>query len=96
MHETIRIAANWVTIALALAPMALGLCAGVVERFLLPLLIPRAEIERLAEDVMRRSPDDPEGAAFCEEQAAWFRSEGREQGKWRRVRREIRRRLASV
>jgi hypothetical protein len=40
MRETIRIAANWAAIALAIAPMALGLCAGAVEHFLLPLLIP--------------------------------------------------------
>ena len=47
----------------------------------------------MADEVMRKHPDDPEEWAFREEQAAWFRSHSFERGKWHRVRRAIRRRL---
>lgn len=74
--------------------MVIGIGWAVVEGAILPRLIPHAEIERLADEVMARHPDNPEHAAFIEEHAAWFRSRSAEQGKWRRVRKAIRRRLA--
>ena len=43
----------------------------------------KVDIDRLADDIMKRNPHDPEEAAFIEEHAAWHRSEGYEQGKWR-------------
>lgn len=54
-----------------------------------PWRIPSAEIDRLVQAMLAK--DDPEYAAFIEEQAAWFRSDTFEQGKWRRVRRKLRR-----
>jgi hypothetical protein len=84
----------WALIALALSPIILGIGWGIVEHNILPRLIPRAEIVRLADEIAARYPDDPESAALTEEHAAWFRSRAVEQGKWRRVRKELRRRYA--
>lgn len=64
-----------------------------VESWLRPQLIPRAEIEALAEAAIRDRPGDPEGWAYGEEVAAWYRSDSLERGKWLRVRKAIRRRL---
>lgn len=80
----------WLLIALALSPPACAIALMILWGFILPASIPRAEIERLANDIMGRYPDDPEEAAFIEEQAAWFRSQMHEQMRWRRVRRQIR------
>jgi hypothetical protein len=66
-----------------------------VEDVILPRFIPRIEIDRLADSIMRRYPTNPEKAALREEHAAWYRSDGFEQGKWRRVRKAIRARLDS-
>ena len=90
---TFREIAGWAVTALALSPMIFGLGWGVFEHFVRPLFIPRAEIERIADQIMRDHPEDPQEWAFMEEHAAWFRSHTAEQGKWRRVRRELRRRL---
>jgi hypothetical protein len=85
---------KWALIALVLSPIVIGIGWGIVEGSILPRLISRAEIEHLADDLMRRYPADPEEAAFVEEHTAWYRSESYEQGKWHRVRKLIRQRLA--
>jgi hypothetical protein len=54
-----------------------------------PHLIPRAEIERLAAELIARHGDRAEEIAFIEEDRAWRYSDGFNQGKWRRVRRWI-------
>src|SRR5947209_5522270 len=87
--------AKWSLVALAASPIVIGVGWGLVEDMILPRFIPRTEIDRLADTIMRRRPTDPEAAAFAEEHAAWYRSEGFEQGKWRRVRKAIRARLDS-
>lgn len=79
--------------AIAVSPIVLGIGWAVIEGSILPRLIPRDEIDRLTESVMRDHPDDPEGFAFMEEHAEWFRSHAFEQGRWRRVRKTIRWRL---
>ncbi len=81
--------------ALAVSPIALGVGWVVYEGLIRPRLIPRAQIEASADEVMRNHPEDPEEWAFMEEHAAWHRSNAFEQGKWRRVRKVIRRRLLS-
>jgi len=86
-------ALKWLTIAAALSPIVLGIGWAIYEGSVLPRLVPRAEIEAMADAVMRDHADGPEEWAFMEEHAAWYRSLGFEQGKWHRVRREIRRRL---
>lgn len=93
MSDWLWIGLKWSAIMIALAPIVVGIGWGIVEGSVLPRLISRDEIERLAEDIIGRYPADPEEAAFIEEHAAWFRSESYEQGKWRRVRKTIRRRL---
>lgn len=54
-----------------------------------PRLIPRAEIERLAAELIARHGDRAEEVAFIEEDRAWRYSDGFAQGKWRRVRKWI-------
>jgi hypothetical protein len=87
--------AKWSLIALAASPIIIGIGWSIVEDVILPRFIPRAEIDRLADSIMRGYPTNPEKAALTEEHAAWYRSEGFEQGKWRRVRKAIRARLDS-
>ena len=57
-----------------------------------PMLIPRAEIERLADELMEKHGERAEEMAFIEEDHAWRYSQNFEQGKWRRVRKELERR----
>jgi hypothetical protein len=61
-----------------------------------PRLIPREEIARFADDIAARHPDDPDHAAYSELEAAWWRSDGAEQVKWKRVLKEIRKRADST
>lgn len=84
---------GWLLIALAVSPIVLGLGGPAWQGLIRPRLIPQGEIDQLADETMADYPDDPEGAAFREEEYHWHRSEEFEQGKWRRVRREIQRRL---
>jgi hypothetical protein len=83
-----------------LATMAVCfLAAGLVhetQRQILPLFIPASEIETLAEELMVDfGPLAFEVAVDHQERAVW-RSEPGEEGKWRRVAREIRRRNKHV
>lgn len=96
MLEAASYILKWTMIAFALAPIVTAIVWSIVESAILPRLIPKAEIDALADDVMRRFPDDPEQAAFIEEHAAWFRSKIDEQGRWHRVRKEVRRRLMAA
>jgi hypothetical protein len=82
-------------IALAASPIIIGVGWGLVEDVILPRFIPRIEIDQLADSIMRQYPTNPEEAARTKEHAAWYRGEGFEQGKWRRVRKAIRARLDS-
>jgi hypothetical protein len=83
----------WILVVAALSPIWLALGWELIDGLIRPALIPRAEIERAADDLLQRYPDDPEAAAFREEHAAWYRSDSYERGRWRRVRKEIQRRL---
>lgn len=93
MLDWLLLALKWLLIAAALSPIVLGIGWAIYEGSILPRLVPCAEIEAMADAVMRDHPDDPEEWAFMEERAAWYRSLSFEQGKWRRVRKEIRKRL---
>lgn len=57
-----------------------------------PMLIPRAEIEQLADDLFDKYGDCAEEFAAMEEDRAWRYSQNFEQGKWRRVGKELERR----
>lgn len=93
MRDTILLTLTLLAILVAMSPILLGVGWVVWNGWVRPRFIPRSEIDRLADDIMARYPDDPERAALREEEHYWFQSEEFEQGKWRRVRAEIRRRL---
>lgn len=57
-----------------------------------PRLIPAAEIDRVADDIIAGYAD-PEEEAFARHERAWYRSDGEEQTYWYRVRKAVRRRL---
>lgn len=57
-----------------------------------PLFIPHSEIERLADELVTAYGDRAEELAAIEEDRAWRYSQNFEQGKWRRVRKELERR----
>lgn len=57
-----------------------------------PMFIPRADIERIASELIERYGDRAEEMALMEEDRAWRYSQAHDQGKWRRVNKELRRR----
>ncbi len=57
-----------------------------------PMLIPRAEIDKLADELIDKHGERAEEFAAMEEDRAWRYSQNFEQGKWRRVRKELERR----
>ncbi|ATN32983.1 hypothetical protein ACO34A_04105 [Rhizobium sp. ACO-34A] len=57
-----------------------------------PMFIPRAEIKRMADELLEKHGERAEEMAFIEEDRAWRYSQTFEQGKWRRVRKELERR----
>ncbi|CAN7541383.1 hypothetical protein LJR235_003791 [Pararhizobium sp. LjRoot235] len=57
-----------------------------------PLFIPHSEIARVADELATAYGDRAEELAAIEEDRAWRYSENFEQGKWRRVRKELERR----
>lgn len=57
-----------------------------------PMFIPRAEIKRMTDELLEKHGDCAEETAFIEEDRAWRYSQTFEQGKWRRVRKELERR----
>lgn len=57
-----------------------------------PRLIPTADINRVAADIIANY-SDPELEAFARHKRAWNRSDGAEQTYWYRVRKAVRRQL---
>lgn len=57
-----------------------------------PRLIPAADIDRIAADIIANY-SDPELEAFARHKHAWNHNDGAEQTYWHRVRKAIRRRL---
>ena len=57
-----------------------------------PLAIPKAKINAIVDDLIALHGPDAEEMAYIEEDRAWRYSDTYEQGKWRRVRRELWRR----
>ncbi|PLX37588.1 MAG: hypothetical protein C0606_04665 [Hyphomicrobiales bacterium] len=54
-----------------------------------PLFIPKAEINALVNELIAKHGPDAEEKAYIKEDRAWRYSNTFEQGKWRRVRREL-------
>ena len=92
MFDGLWFSALWVLLVTVVSFIAAGTLWILGEPFFLALLVPRRQVEALADAVMREHPGDPEERAFLEEHAAWHRSRCRERALWRRVRRKIRRR----
>ena len=87
---------TWLGIILfgaALSPVVLGLGWAIWEGQVRPSLITKREIERLADEVLAEDHEDPIEVVEGYEYHAWRHSDGFEQGKWKRVRRAIQRRL---
>lgn len=57
-----------------------------------PLFIPKSEIHAIVDDLIAQHGPDAEDWARGHEEDAWNRSDTFEQGRWRRVRRELWRR----
>lgn len=83
---------NAFILALATLPIWGALVWRIWELGIRPRLIPTATIRRLADRLIARYGPQAEEMAFIEEDRAWRYSETFEQGKWRRVRRELWRR----
>ena len=81
--------------ALAVSPVILAAGMEIWAGGIRPRLVPSPEIDRLVDEMLARFPDDPERAAFREEEYHWHRCDSFEQWKWRRVRRAIHHRLAN-
>ena len=86
---------NGIVYAAVLSPAGAALLWFLWEAVIRPRLLPSSEITALAEKLLAAHGTHAEEFAFIEEDHAWRRSEPFEQGKWRRVRRELRRRAAA-
>lgn len=60
-----------------------------------PLFIPKAEINAVVDQLISEYGSDAEDCARGYEEEAWNRSDTFEQGRWRRIRRELWRRYKS-
>ena len=80
---------GYLLFAVALSPVVLGLGWAVWQGHVRPALIPKHEIERIADEVLAEGHDDPLDVVEGYEYHAWRHSDGFEQGRWRRVRRAI-------
>jgi hypothetical protein len=86
----------WIVVGGITVPIWGAIVWEIWEGEIRPLLIPSAEIDRLAAQMIARYGHEAEEHAAAEEQTAWYNSDATEQGKWRRVRRRIARRGAGL
>ena len=77
---------GWLLAGIALAPVMFGLCWPLWWVFVAPRLMARSTIRQCVERAVREARDDPQAFAFAQEREAWYRSDLRELGCWRRVR----------
>jgi hypothetical protein len=82
-----------------LAYFAAGLaCAEIyteLQRWILPLRIPATEVAKIAEDLVAQFGPEALNVAVIEQDRALHYSDPYQQGKWRRVEREVRRKLST-
>jgi len=83
---------NIVVLILCLSPIWGALVWEIWQGVIRPALIPREEIRIEVDGLMARADSLGFEIACGEEHAAWYRSKSFEQGRWRRIRREIMRR----
>lgn len=82
---------NAVAIAafVGILPAAIALVVSIWEGCVLPRLIPEARIREGADEFVAKYGFEASWWAFVEEDAAWRRSQPREQGYWRRIRQRL-------
>lgn len=83
---------GWTVVAAFASFVALVIAWEVWEANIRPLFISGIEVNRLADEYSAKYGERAEEMAFINEDRAWRYSESFEQGKWRRVRKAIRRR----
>jgi len=88
MLEFLRDNAFWMIVA---APALIALVWHLYELVIQPALVSRKEIRELATTLILLHRDRAALYAYELEMQAWKNSETIEQGKWRRIRREINR-----
>jgi hypothetical protein len=71
-----------------------GYLWAVWEAKIKPALVPQDEIDQLADEFIERHGDRAADVVYGDEYAAWRKTDVTEQGKLRRVRKEIQRRQA--
>lgn len=81
----------WAGIVACLSPIWGALVWELWAGWVRPRLLAREVIRRQADAYLRRYGVGAEEMVFIEEDRAWRYSDSSEQGKWRRVRREIER-----
>ena len=87
--EILEKIAFWLAIAAALFPVWGALLWEIWEGVIRPRMIPQAEINTLAQEMIAKHGQRAARAAFIHEDRAWRYSDSFEQGKWRRVRKGI-------
>jgi hypothetical protein len=85
----VKEAVIWVGIGAATSPVWGAILWFLWDGSIRPRLIPSAEIDSLAAEMLARHGPRAEEVASAEEEAAWRDSRPFEQGKWRRVRKRI-------
>ena len=78
---------------IAVGPLAFCIGWPAWMLFIRPALIPKADIVAIADWLIAEHGDKAAEIAFQMHQRAWAQSEPFDQGKWRRVRHEIARRV---
>jgi len=89
--DTVKQALIWIVIAAAASSIWAAILWVLWQDSIRPRLIPRAEIDTLAAELLARHGPGAEEVASAEEEQAWRNSRPFEQGKWRRVRKRIER-----
>ena len=85
----------WSMIGLALSPIWGALLIEVWQGSVKPRLIPRADLDRVAGDLVAQYRDSAGEVALRNEHRAWRDCDTFEQARWRRVRRIIGRRQSA-
>jgi hypothetical protein len=89
--DTVKQALIWIVIAAAVSSIWAAILWVLWQDSIRPRLIPRAEIDTLAAELLAGHGPGAEEVASAEEEQAWRNSRPFEQRKWRRVRKRIER-----
>jgi hypothetical protein len=84
--------ANWIVWLFAFSPVWIAVGYAVWESDVRPRLIPKDDIDALADNLIALHGPHAEDVALTKEYRAWRHSRACERGQWHRVRRELWRR----